>query len=89
METIKQYKNKRALNGIHNAHFGILGGRPTTTVFQYTKYGDFVNQFKSITDASKHTGVLASGISRVMKGKAKTAGGFIWRTDFVQHDEDF
>ena len=58
---------------------------PTTTqgrkkVAQYSLDGNLIQIYESITDAAKQTGQKSSSnISQVCKGKAKTAGGFIWK----------
>ena len=48
-------------------------------VLQYDMNGNFINEFSSLTEASKQTGVYRSTIGLVCNNKAKTAGGFIWR----------
>ena len=48
-------------------------------VEQFTKGGEFVASFVSFKEAERITGVSNSHISKVCKGKRKTAGGFIWR----------
>lgn len=41
----------------------------------------FVKRWKSIMTASKCLGINSSSITKVAKGKRKTAGGFGWRYD--------
>lgn len=48
-------------------------------VTQYDLSGKKVRVFKSTKEAERKTGVYASAISIVAKGKLKTTGGFIWR----------
>lgn len=48
-------------------------------VIQYNKNGDKIKQYKSTVDAQKETGIRSCNISQVCNGKAKTAGGFIWK----------
>jgi len=45
---------------------------------QYTKHGEFIAQYPSIADALRACGNTL-GISAVCCGRAKTAGGFIWK----------
>lgn len=47
-------------------------------VSQYSKKGKHIANYKSITDASKQTGININRISACLNGKTKTAGGFIW-----------
>lgn len=49
-------------------------------VAQYTKNGQLIQIYESITQAAKATGQKSSSnISQVCKGKAATAGGYVWR----------
>lgn len=41
-----------------------------------------INTFESMYLASKNTNVLWSSISNCINGKAKTAGGFVWRRNY-------
>lgn len=48
-------------------------------VIQYSKDGDYIAEFKSITIASQNTGIGGSSITQNCQGKQKTAGGYIWK----------
>lgn len=48
-------------------------------VFQFTKDGKCIKMFNSIKNASKETGICASGISNCLCGKYQTSGGFVWK----------
>ena len=41
--------------------------------------GNVINEYKSIVDASKLTGIDRTQIGRVALGKSKHAGGFVWK----------
>lgn len=45
---------------------------------QLSKDGFLINDYKSVKQAEKETGVYSSNICRCLKGKTKSAGGFIW-----------
>lgn len=47
-------------------------------VHQYDLKGNFINKYKSISEASKSSDVLDSGISSCCQKKSKSAGNFIW-----------
>lgn len=47
-------------------------------VVQYTTRGVFIGEYPSIKEAERVTGIAHSSISKVCKGKLKTAGGYIW-----------
>ena len=48
-------------------------------VIQYDKNGNFVARYDTAAEASQKTGVARSGICCCVKGKTKTAGGYMWR----------
>jgi hypothetical protein len=48
-------------------------------VNQYKIDGTFVTSYRSLNDAGRAIGVTGGMIGLVCKGKAKTAGGFIFK----------
>ena len=46
---------------------------------QFTFNNTLVETFESIYEAEKTTGIHRGNISRAIRGKSKTAGGYIWR----------
>lgn len=48
-------------------------------VVQYSTDGKYIKEYKSISDASKETGVQVNSIIKNCKGVYKSAGGFIWK----------
>ena len=48
-------------------------------VAQYTIKENFVNEFKSVAEASKLTGCNRSSIAKVCRGERKSCGGFKWK----------
>jgi hypothetical protein len=46
---------------------------------QFSKDGDLIKTYSSISEASKLTGISKSIIFYCLKGKRKSAGGYIWR----------
>ncbi len=53
--------------------------RRTKTILQFTKDGDFIKEWDSITKASKYINKAITNISSCCSGKNKTCGGFIWK----------
>ena len=51
-------------------------------VEQYTKDGALLNVFDSLMEAERITGTPSGNISRVCKGKGKSANGFIWKYQY-------
>ncbi len=52
-----------------------INGKP---VVQLDSQRNVLNQFTSLCEAEKQTGVNATSISKAINGHIKTAGGFIW-----------
>ena len=51
-------------------------GKP---VLQCDADGNLINEFSSLGDAEKQTGINATSISKAINGHIKTAGGFYWK----------
>lgn len=68
-------------NNIHARHNGLHLSDGDKSVKQFTVDGEYVSQYKSISEASRHTGINRCAIGNVARGKPryKTAGGFVWR----------
>lgn len=49
-------------------------------VKQYDKQGTFLKTWDCISDACRGLGISHSAISNCIKGRSKTAGGFIWKS---------
>lgn len=48
-------------------------------VLQYSKDGEFIAEYESVSDASRQTGIVIPNISACCNGKLKSAGGYVWR----------
>lgn len=48
-------------------------------VLQFDKNGNFINEYPSIKDAQRKTGIPNQHICNVCRGKSKTAGGYVWK----------
>jgi len=51
-------------------------GKPT---IQYSLDGDFIQEWHSVAEAERATGIGRRNIGAVCNGKRKTAGGFKWK----------
>lgn len=49
------------------------------TVAQYTKDGELIKVWQSISEAGRQLGLGTSDISAVAQSKRKTCGGFVWK----------
>jgi hypothetical protein len=48
-------------------------------VLQFTLDGEFLSEYSSVKEASQKTGTIKQNISSNLRGKYKSAGGFIWK----------
>lgn len=67
-------------NNLYREHHVNVGKKKSIPVVQMSLTGDIIQQFNSIKEATKKTGVDTSQISKVIRGKLKTAGGYIWKS---------
>lgn len=67
----------------YNVNYGTANKRRSEAkskpVLQFTKSGDFVNEYPSATEAQKHTGIIHQSISSCCRHKLKSSGGFVWK----------
>jgi group I intron endonuclease len=54
---------------------GKVSNHPKKPILQYDKQGNFIKEWNSITEANKF---IKGDIGAMLRGKQKTAGGFIW-----------
>ena len=48
-------------------------------ILQFTKNGTFIKEWPSARDAERQLGISQSHICHCLKGKRKSAGGFVWK----------
>lgn len=48
-------------------------------VIQYNIQGKFIDEFKSVSEASKLTGCNKTSIAKVCRGERKSCGGYLWK----------
>lgn len=58
---------------------GFKGRPPKKPVVQYDTEGNIIAEYDSILEAGDACGIWKGGISTVLKGKQRTAGGYIWK----------
>jgi hypothetical protein len=67
----------------YNVNYGTGIPRRTVKLYksvnQYSKNGDFIARYVSLTQAREVVGVPVQNIAACCKGKHRCAGGFIWR----------
>lgn len=57
----------------------------SVSVEQYSISGDFINSFKSITDAGEKLRIDSSCITKCCKNKRATAGGYKWKYAYINN----
>lgn len=57
----------------------ISGKKKSISILQLTKDGTFVKEWPSLSDAEHQLGIACSSICKCLKGRLKSAGGFVWR----------
>lgn len=63
---------------LHN--FGkIVGKKRSIPIIQFTKDGTFVKEWPSAGEAGCQLGIFPTNICQCLKGRLKSAGGFVWR----------
>lgn len=72
----------------YNNSYGTKGERTAQTlkkkVYQYDQEMNFIAVYDGAIDAEKETGVSRSSICLCIKGRTKTAGGFIWKDESIE-----
>ena len=48
-------------------------------ILQFSKDGTFVNEWPSAYEAQRHLGIAQQNICACLKGRYKSAGGFVWK----------
>lgn len=48
-------------------------------VTQYNRNGEFIKEYESISEAARQLNMLNPSIVNCLKGRAKSAGGYIWK----------
>lgn len=46
---------------------------------QYTREGDYITTYQTIAEASKQTGIGDTSIGNCLRGRSKSAGGYVWK----------
>jgi len=71
MQMPKRSEETKALQSLNNGK--------SKKVNQYDLQGNFINQFRSGSQASMESGISVMSISSCALGKLKTGGGFVWK----------
>ena len=58
---------------------GFKGRPPKRPVLQYDINGNFIAEYPGVLEAGEACHIWKGGISTCLKGKQKTAGGYVWK----------
>lgn len=67
---------------------GFKGRPPHKPVLQYDIYGNFIAEYAGVLEAGEICNIWKGGISSVLKGKQKTAGGYICKYKEDSNEKD-
>lgn len=76
------YENHRRDEEYHTVRVNIqkkMADATKKSIDQYDCQNNFLQSFPSLKDAERQTGIKSSNISRVLRGRGNTAGGYIWK----------
>lgn len=60
--------------------YGAINGKKRSIpILQFSKDGPFVKEWPSVREAGRQLGIAGSSICACLKGRYKSAGGFVWR----------
>ena len=65
---------------------GFKGRPPKKAVLQYDKDGKFIAEYQSVLEAGRLCRIWKGGISTVLKGRQRTAGGYVWKYKETQYE---
>ena len=63
----------------YNINYGGRTDKFKHKISMYDKHGKHIQDFSSQLDAANQTGISQGSISNAILGRAKTAGGYIWK----------
>lgn len=73
-------KHRGELNGMFNKrHTEQAKRKMSRPIVQFTKDGEFIAEYYGASNAHDITGIHRQTIVGVLKGRGRTAGGFIWK----------
>ena len=77
----KSWKNGRKIGGkIGGKKTGAINGKKhSLPILQFSKDGKLIKEWPSAKEAGRQLGIACSNICTCLKGRYKSAGGFVWR----------
>jgi group I intron endonuclease len=78
-EKIRDSVNEYYQNGGIETHRKVMTAALGKKINQYSKTEELIKEYPSIKEASRETGIAISNIQHTLRGRSKTAGGYIWK----------
>ncbi len=75
-EHIEKIRIRSRRKHLDTSNYGIKRKIP---IIQYSKEGMFIKEYLSALDAYRETGIWKESIRNCMRGKSKSAGGYVWK----------
>lgn len=75
----------RKYNGNYGTIKERIGKANSKQICQYDSLGNLINNYNSVYDAERKTGIKRTGIQNCLRDLSKTSGGFVWK----YYGEDF
>ena len=78
---LKLHREMRSNGGkITGNKYGAINGKKNSIpILQFTKDGTLIKEWPSAREAESQLGIFQSSICYCLKGRYKSAGGFVWR----------
>lgn len=83
--TAKENIEKAFETGLKKKGKEVYNSKP---VYQFDLNMNFLKRYETITEASKETKILHSGISNCCSGRINNAGGFIWKYSRIMEKQN-
>lgn len=84
IELIKKYDTTNPDNGYNILPGGALNLKIPQNIYQYDLNGNFIKEYACVESAGKETCVSNGQIYQSLCGNQQTAGGYIWRYDYLE-----
>ena len=78
---LKLHREMRSNGGkITGNKYGAINGKKNSIpIIQFTKDWTLIKEWPSLNEAERHLGIPQSHICHCLKGRYKSAGGYVWR----------
>ena len=79
LKGVKPWNKGVPMGPMSEATTKAIGEANSKKILQFTKSGEFVREWASMTAIWQELGIAQSNISACCQGKLKSAGGYVWK----------